>query len=65
MIFLSCGLDGHRKDEMNHGFVCLQETDYEWLTEQVVEVANVHCKGRIVSCLEGKNYFSLFDSFHS
>ena len=24
MIFLSCGLDGHRKDEMNHGFVCLQ-----------------------------------------
>ena len=24
MIFLSCGLDGHRKDEMNHGFVSLQ-----------------------------------------
>ena len=48
MIFLSCGLDGHRKDEMNHGFVCLQETDYEWLTEQVVEVANVHCQGQCV-----------------
>ena len=30
-----------------------QETDYEWLTEQVVEVANKHCQGRIVSCLEG------------
>ena len=30
-----------------------QETDYEWLTEQVVEVANKHCDGRIVSCLEG------------
>ena len=24
MIFLSCGVDGHRKDEMNHGFVALQ-----------------------------------------
>ena len=31
----------------------MQETDYEWLTEQVVEVANKHCQGRIVSCLEG------------
>ena len=31
----------------------LQETDYEWLTQQVVECANVHCEGRIVSCLEG------------
>ena len=28
MIFLSCGLDGHRKDEMNHGFVCLQVCRY-------------------------------------
>ena len=29
------------------------EADYEWLTEQLVCIANVHAQGRIVSVLEG------------
>lgn len=34
-------------------YVGVTEADYEWLTGQVVELANAHCRGRIVSVLEG------------
>lgn len=51
MIFISAGFDGHREDDMgNLGFV---EADYEWVTRKVVEIADRHCQGRVVSCLEG------------
>ena len=53
IIFLSAGFDAHRRDTVNHGYVGLVETDYEWLTEQVVRVANTCCEGRLVSILEG------------
>ena len=29
------------------------ESDYEWITRRVKDVADRHAKGRIVSCLEG------------
>jgi len=51
MIFISAGFDAHREDEM--GQLGLVEADYEWITRQLVAVAEQHCKGRIVSCLEG------------
>ncbi len=51
MLFISAGFDAHREDDMgNLGFV---EADYEWATRQLMDVARRHCKGRIVSCLEG------------
>jgi acetoin utilization deacetylase AcuC-like enzyme len=51
MIFISAGFDAHRDDDMaNLGWV---EADYAWLTAQLVEVADRHAKGRIVSVLEG------------
>mmetsp|Transcript_11862 Transcript_11862/g.25011 ORF Transcript_11862/g.25011 Transcript_11862/m.25011 type:complete len:1051 (+) Transcript_11862:101-3253(+) len=53
MIFISAGFDAHRKDTMNFGYVGMIEEDYEWLTEQLVKVANTCCNGRIVSVLEG------------
>jgi hypothetical protein len=53
MIFISAGFDAHRKDTMNFGYVGMIEEDYEWLTEQLVKVANTCCDGRIVSVLEG------------
>ena len=31
----------------------LDDHDYEWVTAAIVQVANVHCPGRIVSVLEG------------
>lgn len=51
MIFISAGFDGHREDDM--GNLGLVESDYEWVTQQVVGIAEHYAQGRIVSCLEG------------
>lgn len=53
IIFISAGFDAHRKDAMNFGYVGMVEDDYEWLTEQLIRVANTCCNGRVVSVLEG------------
>jgi acetoin utilization deacetylase AcuC-like enzyme len=51
MIFISAGFDAHREDDM--GQLGLVEADYAWITRQLKAVADRHCGGRIVSCLEG------------
>lgn len=51
MIFISAGFDAHREDDL--GQLGLVEADYAWITARLVEVAERHCEGRIVSCLEG------------
>ena len=51
MIFISAGFDAHREDDMAQ--LGLVENDYAWMTQRIVEVAQRHAKGRIVSCLEG------------
>ena len=51
MIFVSAGFDAHRADEM--GNLRWVEDDYAWITRRIVEVAERHCEGRIVSSLEG------------
>jgi acetoin utilization deacetylase AcuC-like enzyme len=51
MIFISAGFDAHREDDV--GGMGLVEADYAWMTEQVMDVARLYAKGRIVSCLEG------------
>lgn len=51
MIFISAGFDAHREDPL--GGLGFSEDDYEWITRRIVEVAQRHCHGRIVSCLEG------------
>jgi acetoin utilization deacetylase AcuC-like enzyme len=51
LIYISAGFDAHREDDM--GNLGLVEADYEWVTRKMMEVAKRHCKGRIVSCLEG------------
>jgi acetoin utilization deacetylase AcuC-like enzyme len=53
IIFISAGFDAHKKDSMNFGYVGMVEDDYEWVTEQLVRLANTCCNGRIVSVLEG------------
>eukprot|EP01138_Halocafeteria_seosinensis_P012190 gb/GECG01012458.1/.p1 GENE.gb/GECG01012458.1/~~gb/GECG01012458.1/.p1 ORF type:complete len:801 (+),score=102.21 gb/GECG01012458.1/:1-2403(+) len=53
LIFISAGFDAHRKDDMSFGYMGLLEEDYEWITEQLVKVANRCCDGKIVSVLEG------------
>ncbi len=51
MIFISAGFDAHRENEL--GQLGLVEADYAWITQRLVDVAERHCGGRIVSCLEG------------
>lgn len=51
MIFISAGFDAHREDDM--GNLALVESDYEWVTKQLVQIAQRYAHGRIVSCLEG------------
>jgi acetoin utilization deacetylase AcuC-like enzyme len=53
LIFVSAGFDAHRKDSMNFGYVGMVEDDYEWITEQIVKIANTCCHGRVISVLEG------------
>ncbi|MDM4765667.1 histone deacetylase family protein [Pelomonas sp. SE-A7] len=51
MIFISAGFDAHREDEL--GQLGLVEADYEWMTQRIMQLAERHAQGRIVSCLEG------------
>jgi len=51
MLFVSAGFDAHREDEL--GQLGLVEADYAWITRRLVDLAERHAKGRIVSCLEG------------
>jgi acetoin utilization deacetylase AcuC-like enzyme len=51
LIYISAGFDGHREDDM--GNLALLESDYMWVTQQLMDVAKRHCNGRIISCLEG------------
>jgi acetoin utilization deacetylase AcuC-like enzyme len=51
MLFISAGFDAHREDDM--GSMGLVESDYEWVTRHLVQIADLYCQGRIVSVLEG------------
>jgi acetoin utilization deacetylase AcuC-like enzyme len=51
MLFFSAGFDGHREDDMAQ--FGLMESDYIWITEQVMDVAARYAEARIVSVLEG------------
>jgi acetoin utilization deacetylase AcuC-like enzyme len=51
MLFISAGFDAHREDPL--GQLGLVETDYAWITRRLMDVADRHAQGRIVSCLEG------------
>eukprot|EP01084_Bolivina_argentea_P234398 394622_1 len=51
LIMISAGFDGHVNDDLaNLNYV---EKDYEWMTQQIVNIANQHCDGKIISVLEG------------
>jgi acetoin utilization deacetylase AcuC-like enzyme len=51
MVFISAGFDAHREDDL--GQLGLVESDYEWITRRLFDLARRHAQGRIVSCLEG------------
>ena len=51
MVFVSAGFDAHRDDPL--AYLKLDDEDYRWVTEKLVEVADRHAQGRVVSTLEG------------
>lgn len=51
LILISAGFDAHHLDPI--GALCLETEDFQTLTQIVQQIAATHCKGRIVSLLEG------------
>jgi acetoin utilization deacetylase AcuC-like enzyme len=51
LIVISAGFDAHKRDPL--GGLRLVEADFMWATEALGKAAESHCKGRIVSMLEG------------
>jgi acetoin utilization deacetylase AcuC-like enzyme len=51
LLLISAGFDAHRDDDMSS--LQFLDADYAWVTEQLKRVAEKHCRGRIVSVLEG------------
>lgn len=51
LILISAGFDAHRDDPL--ASLKLVEDDFRWITEQLMDIANACCEGRIVSTLEG------------
>jgi acetoin utilization deacetylase AcuC-like enzyme len=51
LVIVSAGFDAHRDDPLAQ--LNLVEADFAWATERLCDIADKHCQGRIVSCLEG------------
>jgi len=51
LILVSAGFDAHLKDPLAQ--LRLVEADFAWVTEKLLQAADKHCQGRIVSTLEG------------
>lgn len=51
LILISAGFDAHAEDPLAQ--LKLREADYNWITTELVKLAEKHCQGRIVSMLEG------------
>ena len=51
LILISAGFDAHKDDPL--ASLRMVEADFMWVTEELVKVADRHCKGRVVSMLEG------------
>ena len=51
LILVSAGFDAHRADPLAQ--MMLTTDDFRWVTEQICDVADEVCMGRVVSTLEG------------
>ena len=50
-IFISAGFDAHKNDPL--AGLNLEAEDFGWITRQIMQIADTHCQGQIVSTLEG------------
>lgn len=51
LILVSAGFDAHKKDDINYHYIGIAEKEYEWLTDQIVQVANRCVQGPICAVL--------------
>jgi acetoin utilization deacetylase AcuC-like enzyme len=51
LVVISAGFDAHRRDPLAN--LNLVEDDFAWATGKLMEIADRHAKGRVVSLLEG------------
>lgn len=51
ILILSTGFDAHRSDPL--AGMNLEDSDFQWITEELMQIADETCDGRIVSILEG------------
>jgi len=51
LVLISAGFDAHRDDPI--GGLNLEVDDFATLTRLLLQLADTHCQGRLVSCLEG------------
>jgi acetoin utilization deacetylase AcuC-like enzyme len=51
LVLVSAGFDAHKSDPLAQ--LMLDEADYTWVTEKLLEIAYRHAKGRLVATLEG------------
>jgi acetoin utilization deacetylase AcuC-like enzyme len=51
ILIISAGFDAHKDDPL--AGMNLVEDDFTWVTNQLCDLADRHCQGRVVSSLEG------------
>ncbi|WP_135468214.1 histone deacetylase family protein [Crenalkalicoccus roseus] len=51
LVVVSAGFDAHARDPLAQ--LRVREADFAWLTEALCALAETHCRGRVVSLLEG------------
>ena len=51
LVIISAGFDAHARDPLAN--LNLVEADFAWVTQQLMDVADQYCDGRVVSLLEG------------
>ncbi|WP_075533947.1 histone deacetylase family protein [Candidatus Pelagibacter communis] len=51
VILISAGFDAHKRDPLAN--INLESNDFLLITKKIVDIANIHSKGRVISFLEG------------
>jgi acetoin utilization deacetylase AcuC-like enzyme len=51
LVLVSAGFDAHRNDPLAQ--LMLEEADYAWVTEKLIEISQRHAEGRLIATLEG------------
>ena len=51
VILISAGFDAHKRDPLAN--INLESENYNQITKMIIEIANIHSQGRVISFLEG------------